>query len=151
MNSSAWKDMSPRDFEELVFWILQKEGFKNVTWYGESGSDKGRDITCQRIEYLGANMLISDCIVQCKNYHRYVPLETIYEDILKAYEYKPDYFILVTTGILSAKTKDWFNSMDEDVRMKMRLILWEKTDLQILMERHPELGEKFWVFQKICG
>lgn len=142
MNDSAkWLRLSPTDFEELVFWILQREGFFNVRWYGESGSDKGRDVICQRTELLGPRVLVHDCVVQCKRYSGRVARQRIYQDILKASEHNPDYFILATTGIVSASTKDWLDSHLE--KLGVRVVLWERTDLSILLERHQDLAAKF--------
>ncbi len=139
--NKAWLKLGSVNFEELVFWLLHREGFFNVSWYGKHGHDKGRDITCQRTEILGPRVFTSTCVVQCKKYGGRVSRQRLYEDILKASEHKPNYFILATTGIVSASTKDFLASKQE--HLGMRVVLWERTDLQILLEHHQDLRKTF--------
>ncbi len=141
MKKTGWLALVPLDFEEMVFWLLQREGFFNVIWHGQSGGDKGRDITCQRLEVFGPRVVAHNCVVQCKKYAGRVQRAKLYEDILKASEHHPDYFILATTGIVGSSTKDWFNSQGST--FGFRLVLWERMDLEILLERHQDLRAKF--------
>ena len=139
--TKCWSQISPKDFEELLYWILYREGFFNVTWYGEAGSDKGRDLVCERTELLGPRIVPCKCVVQCKRYSGRVNRQKIFEDLLKASEHKPDYFILATTGILGSSTKDWL--MSHQQRFGVKIVVWERMELQILLERHQDLRAQY--------
>lgn len=140
-SSSPWLQLAPREFEELMFWVLYREGFWNVSWYGAHGSDSGRDIICQRCELLGPKVYVLDCVVQCKRYKGYVSLGLLWNDLLKAAEHKPSYFIIATTGLVSAKTKDAIDSKSKSIGV--RTVLWERGDLEIMLARHPDLGLRY--------
>ncbi len=139
--ASLWDSLSPTEFEELTFWILHREGFFNLEWYGESGSDKGRDIICQRKDILGPKVLVRNCVVQCKRYKGQLGRTKIHDDIVKNIEHNPDFFILVTSGIISAATKDWLGAAQG--RFGMRIITWERTDLSILLNHHQDLRMQY--------
>lgn len=141
IKTATWTSISPSQFEELVFWLLHREGFFNVAWYGEAGGDKGRDIVCQRSDLFGPRVMFRNCIVQCKRYKGRVARARLFEDILKASEHNPDCFILATTGIMGASTKDWLTTQEQHLPYK--LVLWERMDLDILLERHQDIRAKF--------
>jgi len=121
--------------------MLHREGFLNVVWQGAHGSDRGRDIVCERHELWGPKLLRHKCIVQCKKYAGHLSRALLHEDLLKAAQFKPDYFIVATTGIISSALKDWlFTSSDKN---GIRIVLWERTDLERLLEYHQDLRVKY--------
>jgi hypothetical protein len=85
--------------------------------------------------------MIYDCVVQCKRYAGRVSRTRLYEDILKAREHGPHYYILATTGIVGSSTKDWLNS--QQGTLGFQLVLWERTDIDLLLERHQDLRAKY--------
>ncbi len=125
----------------MLFHILRKEGFHNVSWYGVSGADRGRDITCERTELLGTRLINYQCIVQCKLYHGNIARSELYEELSKSAEFSPQYYILATTGIIGANTKDWLAAQRE--KFGFSIVLWERTDLEILLERHQDIRARF--------
>ena len=40
--------LSPRDFERLCLWLVQREGFERAEHLGAAGSEQGRDIVAWR-------------------------------------------------------------------------------------------------------
>lgn len=112
-----------------------------MSWYGAAGHDSGRDIVCQRSEFLGPRVFVLDCVVQCKRYSGYVSRDRLREDMLKASQHSPSYFILATTGIITAATKDSLTGLAKSTGI--RLVLWERGDLEVLLERHQDLRQKF--------
>ena len=40
--------LSPRDFERLCLWLVQREGFERAEHLGAAGSEQGRDIIAWR-------------------------------------------------------------------------------------------------------
>src|SRR5580692_7986387 len=102
-----WDRLTAKEFEELIYCILVREGFLNVDWYGSSGNDRGRDIVCERNELWRPKTVRYKCVVQCKRYAGSVSLRVLREDLEKASAHKPHVFIIAVTGVLSASTKDW--------------------------------------------
>jgi len=114
----------------------------NVVWYGVSGNDKGRDILCERNELWRPTMIKYKCVVQCKRYSGAIAFSVLNEDILKAAQHKPEIFIIAITGVLSASTKDWLSSSEK--REGMKIVLWERTDIEKLLEDHPDLLSRYF-------
>jgi hypothetical protein len=137
----AWSRLDPKQFEELMYWILQREGFYNVVWHGESGADKGRDIICERTELFGPRVLRRTCVVQCKKYQGRVSRQLLEEDLLKATEHSPDIFILATTGIVGSATKDWL--LAQKRRLNFEIVLWERLDIELLLQRNQDLRHEY--------
>lgn len=137
---NPWLTLSPSDFEELIYHVLGREGFHNVTWYGSSGRDSGRDITCERTELLGTRVFTRQCVVQCKRYKGTVGRSRLFDDLAKVTQFSPNYFILATTGIINASTKDWLAAQGH---FGFSVVLWERTDLDVMLGRHQDLRARF--------
>lgn len=135
--ATALDRITPTDLEDLTCYILYREGFYNIEWHGEAGSDKGRDIVCKRDEIFGNRASTRNCVVQCKRYKGSVPRSTLMEDLAKATEFHPGVFLLVVSGTLNSNTKDWLAQQDK--RHGFEIVLWERFDLQTILERHHDL------------
>ena len=59
-----FNQLSPRDFERLCLWLVEREGFQNAEHLGASGSEQGRDLIawhdgekwafqCKRVKQFG--------------------------------------------------------------------------------------------------
>lgn len=138
---SPWLKLTPSEFEEMILHVLRREGFHNVSWYGESGLDSGRDITCERTELLGTRVVNYRCIIQCKLYKGSVPRSQLHEELAKASAFSPHYYILATTGVLGATTKDWLTAQRDNFGFS--IVLWERTDIEVLLERHQDVRTRF--------
>ena len=101
-----FEDHDPRDFERLVFaYLLRTDRWQTLEWYGQVGSDLGRDIWGIRDHDQQGKPKV--CI-QCANC-RTVPLSKVAHDIdavAGGPNGVPDEFLLVTGGAVSAKLRD---------------------------------------------
>jgi len=101
-----FEDCDPRDFERLVFaYLLRTDRWDTLDWYGQVGSDLGRDIWGVRDR--DEHRKTSVCL-QCAN-RRSVPLSKVKGDIDKiigAPNGVPDELLLVTGGPVSALLRD---------------------------------------------
>jgi hypothetical protein len=101
-----FEDHDPRDFERLVFaYLLRTERWHTLEWYGQVGSDLGRDIWGVRDR--DKHRKPSVCI-QCAKRHS-VPFRKVVRDIDAASlgpNGTPDEFLLVTGGSVSAELRD---------------------------------------------
>jgi hypothetical protein len=100
-----FEDFDGHEFERLAFaYLLRTERWRSLEWYGEVGSDMGRDIWGVVED---ARRGVTVC-VQCAN-RKDLAFEKVSEDVeklLKAPRGKPDKFLLVTSASPSAKFRD---------------------------------------------
>ena len=63
----AGRQLSPRDFERLCLWLVQREGFDRPEHLGAAGKEQGRDIVAWREGQLWA--------FQCKRVQHFHPAD----------------------------------------------------------------------------
>lgn len=101
-----FEDYDSRDFERLVFaYLLRTDRWRTLEWYGQVGSDLGRDIWGFRDHDYWRKQTV--CI-QCAN-RKHVPFTKVCRDIDKATAGPnglPEEFLLVTSGSVSADLRD---------------------------------------------
>jgi hypothetical protein len=101
-----FEDFDDHDFERLVFaYLLRTDKWQTLDWYGQVGSDLGRDIwgVRERNNY--------KVCIQCANRRR-VPFNKVSGDIDKVVagpKGLPNEFLLVTGGWISANLRDKIN------------------------------------------
>jgi len=102
-----FEDFGGHQFERLVFaYLLRTDNWLSLEWYGQSGSDSGRDIWGIR-ERDGYPQGQKVC-VQCAN-QKSLTYKKVQEDlgkILNGPNGKPDAFIVVAGGSVSAALRD---------------------------------------------
>lgn len=102
-----FEDFDGHQFERLVFsYLLRTDNWLSLEWYGQTGSDSGRDIWGIR-ERDGYPQGQKVC-VQCAN-HKSLTYKKVQEDlgkILNGPNGKPDAFIVVAGGSVSATLRD---------------------------------------------
>ena len=131
-----WEKISPTEFEELCYELMALLGFKNIKWYGKGGSDKGRDLTADKIEEpISGIQKESNWIIQCKRYTKAAITKSEIESFLcAAREHAPDSVLLILTNTLSSNVKDWFDVVRKDYSFE--IYIWEEKDLQREIARH---------------
>ena len=135
--SVDWHSVSPQQFEELCFHLLECLGFTNLKWHGEAGSDRGRDIVCDRIETLVPGTTnVARCVVQCKRYSKGPSRKDLEDAITWARAHNPRYFWIITTGIASSNTKDWLELVQGQYGFSIMLL--ERPQLETLVRSHFE-------------
>lgn len=142
-----WENITPIEFEELCYILLEQNGFSNLEWYGKTGGDRGRDIMAQKVaELIGNTTELQTWLCQSKRYtDKKISKSDIAESLNSAREHRIDYFLLAISATLTADMKDWLNSIKRDYSFK--IVLWEDIDLRrevkkysrIIAERFPNL------------
>jgi hypothetical protein len=130
--------LTPLEFEELVYGLLHRTGYRNISWQSQYGTVDGRSIICQQQVIAGPQKLYYNCIVQCKRQKGYVERMDIFEDILKASNENVDFFLLATTGAVDASTKEWLNGIEK--KFAMKIIYWEGLHIQMLLQTNHDLA-----------
>lgn len=139
-----WENITPTEFEELCYLLLEHNGFTNLKWYGKSGGDRGRDIMAQRVtELIGNTTELQTWLCQSKRYtEKKISKSGLAESLNSAREHQIDYFLLAISATLTADMKDWLNSIKRDYSFK--IILWEDIDLRREVKKYPKIiAEKF--------
>lgn len=152
-----WRQVSPALFEKLCAAVLQKTGFTNIRWYGEAGSDKGRDIIAERLDTPVPGIQRNErWMVQCKRYTKSSLTKSELKELLdSALEHKIDSLLIIVTSTVSANLRDWLTSTSETY--PFNAYIWEELDFRRqvnahkleLLESIPELSsgkEPLWMY-----
>lgn len=133
-----FEDLSWNEFERMIFaYITKLRNWKSIDWYGQKGSDSGRDIWG---EFEGE----SYCY-QCANYRKLVLNKAIGDiDKLAKNNFLPTYFILVCGGRVTAKTRTKIYDYARISGIKSADI-WDGPKLEEKLRSHaPDLIKRFF-------
>lgn len=145
-----WSKLTPENFEKFCSILLEKNGLRNIQWHGAGGSDRGRDILCEKVvEPLPGITQVEKWLVQCKRYTEKRISKTDLNAILtSAREHQPDNVLLIVTDTLNSALKDWLKKAQAD--FNFNILVWEELQLQResfkhrkdLLELFPELTKQ---------
>lgn len=137
-----WEKISPEEFEKICFKLIEENDFKNLSWFGKSGGDKGRDLICfKNEEPLSGIIKNNKWVIQCKRYILKPPTKAEINNILvNAEEHNPNDILIVVTNTLSANTKDWIE--EKRKKAKYFIHIWEELDLEREIDKHRRKLER---------
>jgi hypothetical protein len=144
MSTSPWSNLTPREFEEFCFVLLECNDFTNLSWYGGQGADKGRDIMCTKLQTPLPGVSVAErWLVQCKHYKTSrLSKAVVLEWLAACREHKPNQVLLIISQSLGANMKDWLASVAKDYPFSLHL--WEEAHLNGQYYRHgPRLRRLF--------
>ncbi len=128
--------LSPRDFERLCLWLVEREGYEEAEHLGAAGSEQGRDLVAWRDGLQWA--------FQCKRVQRFGPGDAVREaekvlDLPLAE--RPSGLVFLVTCDVSANTRQKVRARcGEDLACKF----WTGTELDEKVKRHPDIVEEFF-------
>ncbi len=136
------KDISPTEFENLVFDMIRSSGMRNLVWR-TPGSDGGRDIEGQHLNYdFSGSSVLDTWYIEAKHYQSAVDWPTVWEKIAYAQNARAQYLLLVTTSSFSPKCLDeiskW-NSHHSDPKIRC----WAKSELEHRLRLQPAIVVKY--------
>ncbi|MBN2335613.1 restriction endonuclease [Candidatus Bathyarchaeota archaeon] len=139
-----WTKITPTGFEELCYQVLEKEGFVNLDWIGKRGSDRGRDIICNKIEYpLRGVVKIETYMAQCKRYTTDPPSKTDLDNSLTwAKAHKPDVVLIMVSNTLSSGTQDWLEMFKENAPFD--ILVFDEKKFETFFEVNKEIYINFF-------
>ena len=129
--------LSPRDFERLCLWLVEREGYEEAEHLGAAGSEQGRDLLAWREGRLWA--------FQCKRVRSFGPADAIGEidKLAKLSEDKrPVGLIFLVTCDVSALARE--RAQDRCIEVGMACRFWASTELDQKVKRHPEIVREFF-------
>ena len=91
--------LSPRDFERLCLWLVEREGYERAEHLGAAGSEQGRDIVAWHEGALWA--------FQCKRVQRFGPRDALAEVekvVALPEDQRPAAYVFLVTCDVSANT-----------------------------------------------
>ena len=145
-----FEKLSPRQFERLCLWLVEREGYTNAKHLGAAGREQGRDIIAWREGTLWA--------FQCKRRQRFGPQDALAEVekvlALPEDERPAELVFLVTCDVL-ANTRQQACKRCEQAGLECDF--WAGTELAEKVKRHPDIVEKFFgspirkVFQAVVS
>lgn len=135
-----FEDFGGHQFERLVFaFLLRTDSWLSLEWYGQAGADSGIDIWGVR-ETDGYPRGQKVCI-QCANV-RTMPLSKVREDLDKVLvgpNGKPDVFVVVCGGKVSARVRDKAKELFEQKRIHDNAI-WSGNEFEERLRAGAEAG-----------
>lgn len=149
----GWKfsldHLSPTEFEEFCYELLQVLGCINLSWRKGTGlnaspSDRGRDIECTQksIDVDGAERH-ERWFVECKHYTRGVPPNELEAVLNWASVEAADVVLIIASNFLSNPAKDFLDRYHLNRRPPFRIKVWERPELERLSIKMPTLLGKF--------
>lgn len=136
------KNLSPTQFENLIFDLVMLKGLKNAIWR-TPGVDGGRDIEGNIISTDFSDAIkIEHWYIECKKYNSTIDWPTIYNKYAYAINHNVEYLLIVTTGVLSPRCKEEVTIYQNKNKMPI-IRYWDGTLLPSIIERFPVVLVKF--------
>jgi HJR/Mrr/RecB family endonuclease len=146
--------LTPTDFEEFVFDLLNTVGFVNVDWRkgtpkDSSPSDRGRDIEAQMlVTDVDGHQRFERWFVDAKHYKTGVPPEALQGLAIWSQAERPDVALVAASGYLSNPAKDWIDNYRKNQSPPFRFKHWERPQLSRFISDHMEILGRHDVFEQ---
>jgi hypothetical protein len=135
-------DLSPSEFENLVFDLLQSLGLKNAVWR-TPGRDGGRDIQGDWfVEDLSGHIGQQVWYIECKQYASSVSWPTVWEKISFAESNAADVLLFTVTSSLSPQAVDEVNKWNCQ-RKRPIIRFWNGFDIINKLRLFPLIEIRF--------
>jgi hypothetical protein len=128
--------LSPRQFERMCLWLVEREGYERAEHLGAAGSEQGRDLVAWRKGQLWA--------FQCKRVQRFGPRDALaeVEKVLALPEdQRPAGLVFLVTCDVRADTRQ---RARERCAGEMECYFWTGTELDGKVKSHPDIVEEFF-------
>jgi formylglycine-generating enzyme required for sulfatase activity len=136
--------LSPRDFERLCLWLVEREGYERAEHLGAAGSEQGRDVIAHRDTPTGEELWY----FQCKRY-RTIGATTLKEEVdkylklaKKRTHLKPHGAVFVVSCDVSARVREDVGDYCDEYRLAYEF--WALTELDEKVRRHPDIVDTFF-------
>jgi hypothetical protein len=135
-------DLSPTEFEHLIFDLLIVRGMSNVVWRTPS-ADGGRDLEGEnnQIDIAGAQST-KRWFVECKRYANSVDWPTVYEKVAYADSLRADVLLVCTTSTFSPQCLTHVSNWNDARRLPV-IRLWPRHELEVRLQHHPDIALKY--------
>jgi hypothetical protein len=132
----SFDKLSPRGFERLCLWLVEREGYERAEHLGAAGSEQGRDIVAWHEGVLWA--------FQCKRVQNFYPKDALREvgKVLDLPEdQRPAVLVFLVTCDVAVNTRQ---QVRERCAGEMECHFWAGTELDEKVKWHPDILEEFF-------
>lgn len=149
LKTISFNHLSPTEFEEFCFDLLQKLGFFNIDWrkgtgLGSSPADSGRDIIFeQEREDIDGSKYFERWFVDCKHYTKGIPPKELQNLLSWAEAERPDGIIFIVSNFLSNPAKDYLETYRRNNKPPFKIKFWERPMLEKLSKNKISLLRKY--------
>jgi hypothetical protein len=140
-------DLSPAEFENLVFHLLDEMGFSKLVWRkggeGNSATDGGRDLeaTSWRVEPVGSVELAY--WFEVKHRRGQLQKSQVQKAVLDASsEPSLDNLVIITNSTISNPCLGWIRDFQKKQR-RPSVAVWQGHDLEVLLRKNPRTLARF--------
>lgn len=135
-------DLTPTDFENLTFDLVQAMGLRNCVWR-TPGRDGGRDIEGEwMVEDISGFTRSERWYVECKRYQDSVSWPTVWEKIAFAEANSAEILLVVTTSSLSPQAVDEVNKWNK-LSKRPLIRFWGGHDIAPRIQLQPAILVKY--------
>jgi hypothetical protein len=137
-----WKDLKGKELEELLYWLFDAMGAKDLEWrIGGTNSgtaDQGRDLELSFYSSSPDGELVRQkWWVEAKGRKRTVEPEEVKSAVLNvAGKSGIDVMVVATNSAFSNPTRDWVKEWQQKNPLP-KIKLWERTELENYCSKHP--------------
>lgn len=145
----SFNHLSPTQFEEFCFELLECLDFTNINWrkgtgFSSSPSDQGRDIECERvIEDVDGEKNLEKWFVECKHYKSGVSPDKIQGVLSWASSKRPDKVLIIVSNFLSNPCKNCLEDYTRENNPPFKIKYWEKKNLERIAQGQSLLLKKY--------
>lgn len=137
-----WHDIKNKELEELLYWLLDSMGAKDLEWRiggtGAGTSDQGRDLAFSfYAPSIDGAMNKEHWWAEAKGRNGTVEPLAVKEAVnnVRAHS-EVDVLVIATNSAFSNPTRDWVKKWQED-NPRPKIKLWEKTELENFCSKNP--------------
>nr|MBV6631387.1 restriction endonuclease [Oceanococcus sp. HetDA_MAG_MS8] len=137
-----WSEIKGKDLEELLYWLFDSMGAKNLEWriggQGGGAADQGRDLELSFFTPSPDGTLAKQAWwVDAKGRSGTVEPSEVHETVLNVSGKKHvDVVVIATNTQFSNPTRDWVKEWQAN-HPRPVVKLWEKTELENLCSKNP--------------
>jgi hypothetical protein len=138
-----WEELSGEALEELLFWLCDAMGAKDLQWRVGStsgpSSDRGRDIQAVfNVPSPDGELVPQTWWIQAKGRSKTVEPDAVKGAAVDAQSDSPDVLVIATNSRYSNPTRDWLAEFQaKHPRPDVRL--WDRESLERLVVRNPSV------------
>ncbi len=140
-------EISPAEFENLVFQLIDEMGFSNGVWRkggpGNSSNDGGRDLEASAWEIGPARSSEKRYWFEVKFRSSNLEKREVQAAVLNAAgNNRKDHLVIVTNSTISNPCLDWIEDFRQEHKVP-EVTVWQGHDLEILLRKNPATLAKF--------
>ena len=142
-----FSEITPVEFEKLVFHLLDEMGFSNLIWRkggdGNSATDGGRDLEATYWTVLPTASKEEKYWFEVKYRKNQLEKSQVQSTILNAAgNSTKDNVVIITNSTISNPTLDWVGEF-QNTHKKPSISLWQGHDLELLLRKNPRTLARF--------